>query len=242
VRGTQESEVRSPVTERGHLIPVGQTEGPIIATEPSGRVSPLATVLGAAVHTRDAEALQEAILTPLFDHYAAEHGIKAEPAEIDAFVAYLRQGLAAEGLTAEEALTPEETAEIDSMRHDMARAIVRQWKINKALYAQYGGRIIYQQLGPEPLDAYREFLEQRQADGAFRIDDPALAQGSWRYFTDESIHDFMEPVTRQTPAGYRHGRRVTGMPLSPLLPPPSRTNRPLPNRPATPGDLSRTRR
>ena len=70
---------------------------------------------------------------------------------------------------------------------------IRQWKINKALYTQYGGRIIYQQLGAEPLDAYREFLGQRRAEGAFGIQDPALAEGFWRYFTDESIHDFMEP-------------------------------------------------
>ncbi|HEY0943857.1 MAG TPA: hypothetical protein VGD81_01275, partial [Opitutaceae bacterium] len=39
---------------------------------------------------------------------------------------------------------------------------VRAWKINKALYAQYGGRVIFQQAGPEPLDAYREFLKEQE--------------------------------------------------------------------------------
>jgi hypothetical protein len=193
VTGTPESEVRSAVMENGPLFPVAMTDNSIPEIEPADGASPTATVLDEVVYTTDPEALQEAILTPLFDRYAAEHGIEAEPTEIDAFVEHLRQGLAAEGLTAEEGLTPEETAEIDGMRRDMARAIIRQWKINKALYAQYGGRIIYQQLGPEPLDAYREFLEQRRTEGAFRIQDPALAEGFWRYFTDESIHDFMAP-------------------------------------------------
>ena len=175
------------------LFTCGALAGAQVTSAPTDGASPAATVLGEDVHTTDPETLQQAILTPLLGRYAAEHGIEAEPAEIDAFVEHLRQGLAADGLTAEEGLTPEETAEIDGLRNDMARAIIRQWKINKALYAQYGGRISYQQLGPEPLDAYRKFLEQRQAEGAFGIQDPALADGFWRYFTDESIHDFMAP-------------------------------------------------
>jgi hypothetical protein len=68
------------------------------------------------------------------------------------------------------------------METTMATDFIRRWKINKALHEQYGGRIIYQQLGPEP-----------QAEGAFAVNDPALADAFWNYFTNESIHDFMEP-------------------------------------------------
>lgn len=93
---------------------------------------------------------------------------------------------------AEEDLTPEEQAELAAMRRDMARAMIRHWKINRALYRQYGGRVIYQQAGPEPLDAYRQYLEEQQAAGAFVIRDPELASRFWRYFRDESIHSFME--------------------------------------------------
>jgi hypothetical protein len=50
-----------------------------------------------------------------------------------------------------------------------------------------------QQLGPEPLDAYRQYLEERQAAGDFKIHDKALEEQFWRYFTDDSIHDFYEP-------------------------------------------------
>jgi hypothetical protein len=158
-----------------------------------GRSASTATVLGEAVDTTDAEALQDAILTPLLDEYAAERGIRAEPAEIDATLEKMRRDMAASGLVAADDLTPAEKVEVDAMRRDMTRALIRQWKINKALYEHYGGRIIYQQLGPEPLDAYRRFLRQREADGAFAIRDQALEASFWRYFTDDSIHDFMAP-------------------------------------------------
>lgn len=98
-----------------------------------------------------------------------------------------------ESLETGEDWTAEEVAEIYAMRQEMARAIIEQWKLNRSLYQQYGGRIIYQQLGPEPLDAYRRFLEERQKEGAFTIHDNELATGFWRYFTDDSIHSFYNP-------------------------------------------------
>jgi len=156
------------------------------ATEP-------AEVLGEAVASTDPTQVQETIVTRLLDQYAEERGIKAEPAEIDALLGKMRRDMAASGLATEPDLTPEETAEVDAMQREMARAIIRQWKINKALHEQYGGRIIYQQLGPEPLDAYRQFLRQREADSAFAIRDSALEASFWRYFTDDSMHDFMAP-------------------------------------------------
>jgi hypothetical protein len=137
--------------------------------------------------------VREIIITRLLDHYAAERGIRAEPTEIDALLDKMRRDMAASGLTTGDDLTSEEQAEVDAMRHDLVGALIRQWKISKALHAQYGGRIIYQQFGPEPLDAYRQFLRQRQAEGAFAIRDQAIEASFWRYFTDESIHDFMAP-------------------------------------------------
>jgi len=151
----------------------------------------VATVFGEEIHTADAEELQNAILTGVFDRYAAERGLVAEEAEIDAFVESMKRGMAERGLTAQDDLTPEEAAEVDAMRREMGRALIRQWKINKSLYETYGGRMIYQQLGPEPLDAYRHYLEERHAAGDFSIADPSMAGSFWRYFTVDSIHDFM---------------------------------------------------
>lgn len=75
-------------------------------------------------------------------------------------------------------------------REQIAAAFIRQWKINRALYQQYGGRIIFQQGGPEPLDAYRLFLEQQQAQGHFKILNKDLEPAFWRYFVTDSIHSF----------------------------------------------------
>lgn len=169
------------------------------ATEP-------AEVLGEPVPSADPAEVRETIISRLLDRYATERGIRAEPAEIDALLGKMRRDMAASGLATEEDLTPEETAEVDAMQREMARAIIRQWKINKALQEQYGGRIIYQQLGPEPLDAYRQFLRQREADGAFAIRNQALEASFWRYFTDDAMHDFM------TPGGADEARALTTPP------------------------------
>jgi len=152
-----------------------------------------ATVFGEKIQVADADELQGAILTRVFDRYAAERGLAAENAEVDAFVENMKRGMAERGLTAEDGLTPQEAAEVDAMRREMGRAMIRQWKINKSLYESYGGRVIYQQLGPEPLDAYRHYLKERHSAGDFSIEDPSMAAAFWRYFTDDSIHDFMEP-------------------------------------------------
>jgi len=84
----------------------------------------------------------------------------------------------------------EDPAETAAARDQVADAFIRQWKINRALYQEYGGRIIFQQGGPEPLDAYRRFLEERQARGDFEILDADLETRFWRYYINDGIHSF----------------------------------------------------
>jgi hypothetical protein len=78
------------------------------------------------------------------------------------------------------------------MKRRMARQFVMAWKINKAMHGKYGGRVIFQQAGPEPLDAYREFLEEQEEEGAFRIMDEQSAAEFWGYFTDDAMHTFYD--------------------------------------------------
>ena len=187
--------VRSYVMKDGHLFLATMADGSIIEFEPASndQVSATYTVLGEELRSTDGAKMQEAILSRLFDRYASDKGIKVEQSEIDTFVANMRRDMAKEGLKTEGDLKPEEVEQVASNRRNMAQALIRQWKINQALYEEFGGRIIYQQFGPEPLDAYRQFLEKRQSEGAFAIHDQSLATSFWRYFTDESMHDFMEP-------------------------------------------------
>lgn len=108
----------------------------------------------------------------------AERGsMSAELEGIDKFLAALAE-------------PPGEPEEIKAARDQVANAFIGQWKINRALYRQYGGRIIFQQGGPEPLDAYRKFLEERQARGDFAILNKALETEFWRYYRTDAIHSF----------------------------------------------------
>lgn len=87
-------------------------------------------------------------------------------------------------------------------RADVAAAFIRQWKINGALQRQYGGRIIFQQAGPEPLDATRRFLEAAEAASDFAIADPALAEPFWSYYRDDARHSFYQPGSRAEKAAF----------------------------------------
>jgi len=59
---------------------------------------------------------------------------------------------------------------------------VKQWKVNQALFREFGGRIIFQQAGWEPIDAYRALLDQYKADKRFVVNDPSLQEAIYRYF------------------------------------------------------------
>jgi hypothetical protein len=167
-------------------------DGSIIEFEPPGGTPLAAMVLGEEVRTTDPAQMQEAILARLFDQYAAQHEIGATDAEISIFIGDLKRGMRDDGSTARDALTPDAAAQLETMRRDMARSIIRQWKINRRLYGEYGGRVINQQLGPEPLDAYRRFLEEQYRAGAFAILDKSLETSFWQYFTDDTRHTFIK--------------------------------------------------
>jgi hypothetical protein len=185
--------VRSYVMRGGHLFLATMADGSIIEFEPLPPVA--ASAFGENIHAADAQELRALLVPRLLDRYAMEQGIEVEDAELKAWLEAMRLGMAKEGLTAEEDLSPEEVLQLDRMRRQMGYAMIRQWKINRSLYQTYGGRNIYQQLGPEPLDAYRQYFEERQTAGDFTISSPAMAKGFWDYFTNESRHDFMSPGT-----------------------------------------------
>ena len=97
----------------------------------------------------------------------------------------LNEFLAAGGAVA----NPEEDK---AAREWIASSFIRQWKINRALYQQYGGRIVFQQGGPEPLDAYRTFLEEQEKQGAFAILNKEFEPEFWKYYVNDSLHSFYE--------------------------------------------------
>ena len=150
-------------------------------------------VLGTVIHTQDADELQYIVLQKLTDRYAVEKGIDVTDAEKAAYIAHMRAALSKDPNFTGLLPGSEESAEDKAAREEISASFIRQWKINRALYQQYGGRFVFQQGGPEPLDAYRKFLDESAARGDFRITNPDLDAGFWRYYRDESIHEFFKP-------------------------------------------------
>ena len=83
------------------------------------------------------------------------------------------------------------TPESDAAEARVAGAFVEQWKVNQSLFRKYGGRVIYQQSGAEPLDAYHDFFRAAQKSGEFRIINKEFEPALWSYYTTDSIHTFI---------------------------------------------------
>jgi hypothetical protein len=140
----------------------------------------VAVVLGEEIHRApgiEGQELLGIILVPLMLRYANENALKATELEIDALL---------EALPGPSESDAAEVAE----RREVARQLVMSFKISRSLYQEYGGRVVFQQAGPWPIDAYRSFLEERQEAGAFRILDPDLVAGFWEYLADDTRHSF----------------------------------------------------
>jgi hypothetical protein len=58
------------------------------------------------------------------------------------------------------------------------------------LYRTYGGRVIFQEAGPEPFDAMTKVLRDHEKRGTFAIYDQELQRKFWAYFTTMG-HTFM---------------------------------------------------
>ncbi len=79
---------------------------------------------------------------------------------------------------------------------DLPKNMVRSWKFDRALYAEYGGVVIFQQANPrEPVGAYRKWLEAHEQAGDFTIVNDAARAAFWEYFkrdwegTNVEVHE-----------------------------------------------------
>ncbi len=83
--------VRSYVMQDGHLFLATMADGSITEFASAVDAEAAAILLSEDLRTTDAGELQETTLTRLFERYAADQGIKAEPTEIDAYLDNLRR-------------------------------------------------------------------------------------------------------------------------------------------------------
>lgn len=76
----------------------------------------------------------------------------------------------------------------------VAVMMVSNWKFNQALYQKYAGRVVFQQLGLEPIDAHQKFMQELSTSGAYKILDPAY-QGLFKE-TNEYFDKKFEDVDK----------------------------------------------
>ncbi|QDT26972.1 hypothetical protein [Gimesia panareensis] len=94
---------------------------------------------------------------------------------------------------------------LDMPCRTFAHFMLDRWKFQRHLYLTYGrGRILWQQAGIEAFDAMYRWLQDREKQGEFSIDDPRLHSEFYAYWTSQKhgafltgdqkrIRDFLKP-------------------------------------------------
>ncbi len=67
---------------------------------------------------------------------------------------------------------------------ELARMFIVARKIERELHKTYGGRVIFQQAGPEALDARRLLFEMAEKRGDLKFDDPGVRYLFYYYYTN----------------------------------------------------------
>jgi hypothetical protein len=89
-----------------------------------------------------------------------------------------------------------ESAAVD-VPEQVARTFIITWKTERALHRMYGGRVIFQQAGPEALDARRRLFEKAEKDGDITFDDVGVRHVFY-YYANMS-HTFIDEKALERP-------------------------------------------
>jgi len=77
--------------------------------------------------------------------------------------------------------------------NDSTKSFIMNWKINKELYKQYKGQVEFQQAGPQPFDAHRQFFENQQAKGKFKFYNKDAEDLFWDYYRNTNCSFYKDP-------------------------------------------------
>lgn len=113
---------------------------------------------------------------------------------LQAEVATLKKELASEDLPAERQAMLEQELALDERilpdlqepsepPMDLLKGLIVNWKLQRALYQTYGGRVVFQQMGLEALDATRQLFETAEQAGDLTFDDPGVRFLFYYYYT-----------------------------------------------------------
>lgn len=105
-------------------------------------------------------ALADKIIQAVLDDYAAKRNISVDNALVEKFKARFAASLNSPSMSDAEQRTADQIA---------IKQVLR-WQIDKALYSEFGGTVVFQQSNPQmPAGAYEKLLNQYRQEGAFRI-------------------------------------------------------------------------
>jgi len=115
------------------------------------------------------EKLSTLIWTPIMEEFSKDHDVEPTLEELQSFA---------------KSINAERSQGNELSMNEIYRPFVKTWKVSKALYAEYGGTVIFQQANPlEPVGAYRKLLEKYEAQGDFKIYDKEINKLFWQYYT-----------------------------------------------------------
>ena len=82
-------------------------------------------------------------------------------------------------------------------QESMGKVFVVAWKTERALQRIYGGRVIFQQAGPEALDARRRLFEEAERNGEIKFYDPGVRH--LFYYYSNMTHTKMDEKVLEQP-------------------------------------------
>lgn len=114
--------------------------------------------------------LSDKIFRAVLDDYAAKNNIEVDPSLVKKFKQRFAASLNAPSMNDEQRQSADEIAEKQVLR----------WQIDRALYNEYGGTVVFQQSNPQmPAKAYEILLKSYRDKGAFRITDDRFRAVFW---------------------------------------------------------------
>lgn len=117
--------------------------------------------------------LADKIVEAVLSHYAKSQDISAKPELVEKFKARFAEDFSENPPATEEPVSFDEVAVKQ----------VERWLIDKALYEDFGGVVIFQQNNPQmPVGAYEQLLKQYQQKGHFTIRDDSYSAVFWEAF------------------------------------------------------------
>lgn len=136
-------------------------------------------------------ALADKIIQAVLDDYAQKRGIKVDDVLVEKFKSRFSASLNSPSLSESEQRSADQIA---------IKQVLR-WQVDKALYEEFGGTVVFQQSNPQmPAGAYETLLKNYQQQGDFVITDNRYQAVFWEaieppypFELEEEQIDFSQP-------------------------------------------------